>query len=111
MGSISIICKVNAIHPSAAPFGGEFVCVEFAVEAQKPPSFIQIPKDIPQEVSAVMPILTQLPKMLPQVKPYNNRLVLYLTPQEWEKLPRKYQYGDEVEIKINPDGSIHVSLI
>lgn len=108
---VSFVCKVNAIHPSVDPYGSEYVCIEFAVEAQRPPSVIQVPPNMPQELSAVMPLLSQIPKMLPQSRTHANRLVIFLTPQEWEHMKRKFQFGDEAEVKIGPDGSIRVQLI
>ena len=49
--------------------------------------------------------------MLPQSRAYNNRLVLYLTTQEWEKLYKKYSYGDEFEISITGDGTMTVKRL
>lgn len=113
MGEVSIIhCKVVAVRPFHDAYGNEFVCVEFGLEAQKPPSVMSMPQDVPSEMSAVMPVIRQIPRLFPQVKQYNNRLVLYLTPKEWEIMQRKYSYGEEVQIKIdNKDGSINLQLI
>ena len=110
-GEYVIICRVNAIRSSHDPYGNEYVCVELAAEAQRPPTLIQMPKDAPQELSFVLPILSQIPKMLPQPKVYVNRLVAFFTIQEWERLKDKYRYGDEVEVKIGRDGSISVKPI
>jgi hypothetical protein len=101
---------VTSIHPFFDQFGNEFICVEFTVEAQRPPSFVQMPRDAPQEISVVMPIISQIPKMFPQPKVYSNRLFLFLTTQEWERIQRKYQYGDEAEVNIDSNGSINVKL-
>lgn len=76
------------------------MCVEFSVEADRPPNVIQMPKDTPQELSAVIPIVSQIPKMIVQSKTYANRMILFFSPQEWERMRRKYQYGDEVEVKV-----------
>lgn len=99
------------MHPSFDQFGNEFVCIEFSVEAERPPSFVQMPRDVPQEVSAVMPIISQIPKMFPQAKAYSNRLVLFLRVDEWNRLQRKYQYGDDVQIRVAADGSININVL
>jgi len=111
VGEVTIGCRVNAIRPVNDPYGNEFVCIEFATEAERPPSLIQLPKDAPQELSMVMPIITQIPKMFPQVKAYTNRLTLLLTVSEWERLKRKFQFGEEVEIKVDDNGEIRVRLV
>jgi len=108
---ITITCKVVSIHPFFDGYGNEFVCVEFGVEASKPPTVVSMPSNVPQEVSYVMPLLTQIPKMLSHPKAYNNRLILFLTKPEWEYLSRKYQYNDEVEIKIDKEGSIRLTTV
>lgn len=108
----TIACKVISVHPSHDPYGNEYVCVEFGVEAQRPPTVMSLPPNIPQEVSSLLvPLLTQIPKMVPQARAYTKRLTIYFTPEEWEKLPRKYQYGDEVEIRVLRDGSLKVILV
>ncbi|MGP3668287.1 MAG: arcadin 1 [Candidatus Bathyarchaeota archaeon] len=98
---ISINLKVVSIHPFFDAYGNEYVCVEFGIEAQKPPAVMSMPPNIPQELSIVMPIIAQLPRMLSQGKVYTNRLVLFLTVHEWEKMEYKYHYGEEVEIRVN----------
>ena len=109
MSDVTFVCKVTAVHPSNDAYGNEYV--EFAFEPPKPPSIVQMPPNMPQEFSMVMPLITQIPKMLSQSKAYSNRLILYLTPQEWDKLKRKYQFGDETEIKISSEGSITAQLM
>ena len=85
------------------------VCIEFSVEAQKPPTVMSFPSNVPQEFSFVIPILSQIPKMFSQGKTYTHRLVLFLTNQEWERMEHKYQYNDEIEIRINrKDGTIRI---
>lgn len=113
MSEVSFVCKVVSVHPSNDPYGNEFVCVEFALEAQRPPNVVQLPANVPQEISALIPLLSQIPKILPfgQARSYANRLLLYLTPQEWDRIKRKYQFGDEAEVKIAADGSIHLQVI
>jgi len=111
MSEVTFPCRVTAVHPHYDPFGSEYVCVEFSVEAQRPPSFFQMPKEVPEELSAVIPIVSQIPKMMAQSKAYSNRLVLFLTVQEWERMARKYQYGDDAVVTIGRDGSIHVKVV
>ncbi len=108
---LSFSCRVSSIHPFFDPFGNEFVCVEFAMEAQRPPSVVSMPTNVPEEVSMVMPIISQIPKMFAQSKIYSNRLVLYFTTLEWSRLRRKYQFGDEVEVAVDQNGSIQVTPI
>ena len=110
MNDVTITCKVISIQPFFDGYGNEFVCIEFGVEASKPPTVVSVPSNVPQEISSVMPILTQIPKMVHQRRIYNNRLVLYLTKSEWEYLSRKYQYNDEVEIKVEKEGIIHLGI-
>jgi len=111
MGEVTFHCKATSIHPASDPYGNEYVCVEFTIEAQRPPSVVQIPANLPQEISAVVPIISQIPKMLPQAKAYAHRLTIYLTVQEWERLQRRYHFGDEAEVKISSDGSFQLRLI
>ncbi len=108
MEDIIISCRIIAIRPFFDGYGNEFVCIEFGTEAAKPPSVVSMPSNIPKEISSIMPLLAQIPKMHGQRKIFDNRLVLYLTKEEWGRLSRKYQYNDEVEIKINKEGDIHL---
>ena len=98
---ITINSKVVSVHPFFDTYGNEYVCIEFGIEAQRPPTVMSMPTNIPQELSIVMPIITQIPKMFSQGKVYTNRLILFLTSYEWEKMGYKYHYGEEVEIKVN----------
>mgnify|MGYP001041898232 FL=1 len=111
MSEVTFTCRVTAVHPHYDPFGNEYVCAEFSVEAPRPPSVIQMPKEAPEELSAVIPIVSQIPRMMAHGKAYTNRLVLFLTVEEWEKMERKYQYGDDAEVAIGKDGSIHVRVV
>lgn len=111
LNTITIICKVISIHPFFDSNRNEYVCIEFGIEMPKPPTVVSMPSNIPKEVSSVIPILTQIPKIFGQTKTYDkysNRLILFLTKSEWESLSRKYQYGDEVELRIEKDGTIHL---
>ena len=108
---VSIACKVISIHPTFDHYGSEYVCVEFGIEAKKPPTVMSLPANIPQEASFIVPILSQIPKLIPQPKTYSKRLTLYFTSEEWSRLPRKYQFGDEVEIRVLKDGSIQIILV
>ncbi|RLI28358.1 MAG: hypothetical protein DRO46_04140 [Candidatus Hecatellales archaeon] len=110
--AVTIPCKVISVHPSFDTYGNEYVCVEFGVEARKPPTVMSLPANLPQEVSSfIVPLLSQIPKMMPQPKTYSKRLALYFTQEEWNRLPRKYQYGDEVEIRVLKDGTLNVILV
>jgi len=111
MSGVAFSCRITAVHPHYDPSGNEYVCVEFSVEAQRPPNVFQMPREAPEELSAVIPIVSQISKMMVQGKAYSNRLVLFLTVQEWEKMERKYQYGDDAEVAIGKDGSIHVRVV
>jgi hypothetical protein len=110
MDEVTIQCKVTAVHPAFDQIGNEYVCVEFAVET-KPVSFTAMPTSAPPEAQAIMPILSQIPKMFSQGKVYSNRLVLYFTPEEWEHLTRRYAYGEEYEVKVDKNGVIQVTPI
>ena len=109
--AVVIGCKVISIRPSFDAYGNESVCVEFGVESKRPPSVISMPANAPQELSFIAPLLSQIPKMLPQTKVYSRRLAVYFTPEEWDRLPRKYQYGDEVEIRVMKDGKIEIIIV
>jgi len=109
--TITISCKVTAVYPSFDPYGNEYVCVEFGAEPRKPPTVMSMPANFPQELSFIIPLLAQIPKMVPQTKTYSKRLALYFTQEEWERLPRKYQYGDEVEVRVMRDGTVKVILV
>ncbi|MHC1586495.1 MAG: arcadin 1 [Candidatus Hecatellaceae archaeon] len=109
--AVSIPCKVISVHPSFDAYGSEYVCVEFGIEAQKPPTVMSLPANLPQEASFIIPILSQLPKLMPQAKTYSKRLALYFTVEEWDRLPRKYQFGDEVEIRVMRDGTINIIFV
>jgi hypothetical protein len=111
LGNLSFSCKVTSIHPFFDPFGNEFVCVEFSMEAQRPPNVISMPSNATKEMSMVMPIISQIPKIFPQSRIYSNRLILYFTTQEWDRLLKKYRFGDEVEVTVEQSGTIHVTPI
>jgi len=110
MAETTINCKVTAVHPTFDGMGGELISIEFAIESQQT-SVVAMPSNSSPEVMAVMPILKQLPRMFPQARAYTNRLVLYLTIQEWERLTRKYSYGDEFEIRVTEDGTVTVKRL
>ena len=106
-----IRCKVISIHPAHDIFGNEYVCIEFGVESQPPPAFAVMPRDVPQEISAIMPIISQIPKMFGQARAYAKRFVLFLTQDEWGWLEKRPQYGDEVELVLRSDGSFSIRLV
>ncbi|MEM3670385.1 MAG: arcadin 1 [Thermoprotei archaeon] len=109
--SVRFECKVTSIHPAFDANGNEFVCVEFAYESAQPPSVLTLPKDAPPEASAFIPLLQSLPKTLFRTqKSYSNRLVVYLTPDEWEKLPTPYRVGDSYTVSIGQSGELEAKL-
>ena len=110
MVETTINCKVTAVHPTFDGMGGELISIEFAIESQQT-SVVAMPSNSSPEIMAVMPILKQLPRMFPQARAYTNRLVLYLTIQEWERLTKKYSYGDEFEIGVTEDGTVAVKRL
>ena len=111
MDEITINCRIVAIHPFFDEHRNEFVCIKFGVESSKPPTVVSMPTNVSKEVASIMPLLTQIPKMMSKPNVYNNRLILFLTKPEWNSLTRKYQYHDEVDIKISKDGTIQLAHI
>ena len=108
--SVKFECKVTSIHPAFDPNGNEYVCVEFAYESAQQPMVFTLPPEAPPEAQAFLPLLQSIPKaFLRPPKTYSNRLVIYLTPEEWERLPTPYKVGDVFSVSIDQGGSITVT--
>lgn len=68
-----------------------------------------MPKDAPAEAQAFLPFLQALPKTLFRAqKAYSNRVVVYLTPDEWENLPAPYRVGDTYQVSIGQTGELEL---
>lgn len=107
--SVKFDCKVTSIHPAFDQNGNEYVCVEFSYESTQQPVVFTLPQDAPPEMQALLPILQSIPRtLLRPPKTYSNRLVIYLTPEEWERLPSPYKVGDVFTITIDQSGTITV---
>lgn len=107
--SVRFDCKVTAIHPAFDQNGNEYVCVEFAHEAAQQPLVFTLPPDAPPEAQAFLPLLQSIPRaLLRPPKTYSNRLVIYFTTEEWERLPTPYKVGDVFTVTVDSSGTITV---
>lgn len=105
--SVKFDCKVTSIHPAFDANGNEYICVEFAYESAQQPTVFTMPPDAPAEAQAFLPLLQSIPKtLLRPPKTYSNRLVIYITPEEWEKLPTTYRVGDVFNVSIEQNGEL-----
>lgn len=105
--SVSFTCKVVAIRPAYDPSGQEMVCIELGYEF-KSPSVVASPVNLPAELQMIPQLLQQI---LPRARGYSNRVVLYLTQDEFEKIRHVFQVGDEFQVRITPNGEITLKKI
>ena len=110
MSEITFNIKVTAIHPAYDSQGNEYVCIEFGYKPPQVPTMI--PTNVPREVSDMIQASKDVvkvvlpPQLQAQWRTYANRLALYLTVFEWEKLKHKYTVSDEFTVTLKNDGSI-----
>ncbi|MDQ1281199.1 MAG: Arcadin 1 protein [Thermoproteota archaeon] len=112
MSEITFTIRVTAIHPSYDNQGNEYISVEFGYRPPTMPTMI--PTNVSREVSDMIEASRGVVKVMvpPQIqaqwKVLANRLILFLTPEEWENLQQKYTVSDEFTVALRPDGNITI---
>lgn len=115
MSEIIFMVKVFSIRPIYDQQGVEYICVELGYKPPKMP--IMVPSNVPKEVSDIIAASKDMvrvivpPQLRTQMMNYSNRLSIFLTTEEWEKLMQKYTVGDEFKVMMRPDGSLLMSTI
>lgn len=109
MANISFTVGVIAINPKYDSQGNEYICVEFGNRPLKVPAMF--PTNISEEMSEMIEASKGVVKILaPHVQSYMrryaNRLTIYLTSDEWERLSHKYTIGDTFQVTVNMEGNI-----
>ena len=108
MSDVSFTAKVTALHMTYDNQGNEYVTIDFAYRPPKMPTML--PSDVPKEVSDMLKATKEMMStMVPAqtyLRDYANRLVLFLTTDEFERLEQKYTIGDELKVTVKSDGSI-----
>ena len=108
MSEVSFTAKVTALHVTYDSQGNEYVTIDFAYRPPKMPTIV--PSDVPKEVSdmlkATKDMMTSMVPMQTYLRDYANRLVLFLTTDEFDRLEQKYTIGDELRVTVKRDGSI-----
>ncbi len=108
MSEIIFMAKVTALHVTYDNQGNEYVTIDFAYKPLKMPTMMptDIPKDVSDMIKATRDMMTTMVPQQTYLRDYANRLVLFLTTDEFERLEQKYTVGDELRIMVSPDGSI-----
>jgi len=57
-------------------------------------------------LKATKDMMTSMVPMQTYLRDYANRLVLFLTTDEFDRLQQKYTIGDELRVTVKADGSI-----
>ncbi len=83
------------------PFGEKLIKLEFAEERELPGPIIVQDGSNPL-ARDIVPIVSQVLRSLPMFgrRAVMHRLVLFLTEDEWDRLPEKPDIGDEVLIVV-----------
>lgn len=102
---MDVIVRVVLISKSMFKEDNEwYVRLEFAQEKINPPAIINRSDD---PIQSMIPMLQQ---MLKNIMPFQTgmlqRMILILREDEWEKLEKKPDIGEEITIKISDDKSI-----
>ena len=111
MSEIDFTARVTALHTTYDNAGNEYVTIEFAYKPPRMPTMV--PSDMPKEISDMLEASKDVvrvmvpPQLQAQLRNYANRLILYLTTDEFDRLQQKYTIGDEIRLTIKPDGSIN----
>jgi hypothetical protein len=99
-----------ALHTTYDSQGNEYIMIEFAYRPPKMP--LIVPSDVPREITDMIEASKDMvrvimpPQLQTHLRSYANRLILFLTLDEFESLHQKYTIGDEFKFTINPDGGI-----
>jgi hypothetical protein len=108
MSEVAFIAKVTALHVTYDSQGNEYVTIDFAYRPPKMPTMMStdVPKEVSDMIKATREMMTSMVPQQTYLRDYANRLVLFLTTDEFERLEQKYTVGDELKVTIKPDGSI-----
>ena len=108
MSEVVFTAKVTALHITYDSQGNEYVTIDFAYRPPRIPTML--PSDVPKEVSdmlkATKEMMSTMVPVQTHLRDYANRLVLFLTTDEFERLEQKYTIGDELKVTVKADGSI-----
>jgi len=111
VSEIVFTAKVTGLRITYDAQGNEYVTIDFAYRPPRMPTML--PTDVPKEVSDMLKATKEMMSvMVPAqtyLRDYANRLVLFLTTDEYERLEQKYTVGDELRVTVKPDGSIIAS--
>ena len=111
MSEVVFTAKVTALHITYDSQGNEYVTIDFAYRPPRMPTML--PTDVPKEVSdmlkATKEMMSTIVPAQTHLRDYANRLVLFLTTDEFERLEQKYTIGDELKVTVKSDGSIIAS--
>lgn len=113
MSEIVFTAKVTALHVTYDTHGNEYVTIDFAYKPPKIPTMMStdIPKDVSDMIKATREMMTTMVPQQTYLRDYANRLILFLTTDEFERLEQKYTVGDELKITVASDGSISATRI
>lgn len=108
MNEIIFMAKVTALHMTYDNQRNEYVTINFAYKPFKMPTMTStdIPKDVSDMIKATKDMMTTMVPQQTHHRDYANRLVLFLTTDEFDRLEHKYTVGDELKIMVSPDGNI-----
>jgi len=115
MSEIVFHAKVFSIHPTYDQQGTEYVCIELGFKPPKMPTMV--PSDVPKEVSDIIQASKDMVKVMvpPQLRSqlinYAKRITIFLAPEEWTNLEKRYTVGDEYKVIIKSDGSLLMTEI
>jgi hypothetical protein len=110
MSEVSFVARVMSLHTTFDNSGNEYVTIEFAYRPPRMPTVV--PSDMPKEISDMLEASKDVvrvmvpPQFQTHLRNYANRLVLYLTSEEFESLQQRYTVGDELKVVIKADGSL-----
>ena len=115
LNNITFTVKVVSVHPSYDNQGNEYVCIEFGYRPPKIPTMVPstVPKEISDAIQASRDMVRVMvpPQLQARISRYSNRLMLFLTMDEWENLQQKYTVGDVFEVTLKPDGSMEMKKV
>ena len=113
MSEIVFTAKVTALHVTYDTHGNEYVTIDFAYKPPRIPTMVptDMPKDVSDMIKATRDMMTTMVPQQTYLRDYANRLILFLTTDEFERLEQKYTVGDELKITVAPDGSMSATRI
>ena len=113
MSEIVFTAKVTALRITYDAHGNEYVTIDFAYKPPRPPTMVStdLPKDVSDMIKATRDMMTTMVPQQTYLRDYANRLTLFLTTYEFERLEQKYTVGDELRITVTPDGNMSATRI